>query len=592
MNALDIYRGRMNNRYRYIFFLSLLLTFNILFMPAVCRAISSSGDQVFAQTKVNGSTESHPNTVQTLVVSEREIDLGSVPVGRDKEAIFFIKGVGTASQAWTVSMPEAWFPLGKTELMGISVGNEEKISIRIRAIERTDFFSDDIHVSMFPVQIILENRSTQLICVRELPAGSHREAIRIEGAAGPPRVLHIRFHLTGGEENAESPVSLSIYPVRLDYGKNKRGQSISKRVLITNKGPGTIDWNIQVAPFPSNRDDHPHILEQYISFENNNARNKGIYTVPSHLGQQLRMRGTWAEQNGYPVTRDKSALKLDFYGRSLSLLFKKAGQREVRFTGYIDNVPVRSDGVLPDTDDTSGEMKLLLSDNLQERHHTLTLEFGEDGVMLEGILTKRRDITEGDRKHIIISPTTGSTAKQTSYINITINTAQALPGVYTNQILVASIDDKTIIPLYYEVTPDQLGSIDVYRYRGGSSYLYAPGIPSEDLRLTSRGFVKEGLAFRLFQPDVPATLPLHKWYNPGDISQFYSYDLAQGNRLKGYVYEGVIGNIATSKIDGTRELYRWFNPKTKRFLFAMDPRGTERTKKGYIFQGITGYVKH
>jgi hypothetical protein len=205
-------------------------------------------------------------------------------------------------------------------------------------------------------------------------------------------------------------------------------------------------------------------------------------------------------------------------------------------------------------------------------------------------MTKRRDVAEGNRRHITISPAMGSTAKQTSYINVTVNGAQA-PGLYVNQLTVSYKDEEVVIPLFYEIIADQAGSVDVYRYRGGSSYLYAPGTPSEDRRLTSRGFVKEGLAFRLFQPGTPATLPLHKWYNPATISQFYSYDLSQGNRLKGYVYEGVIGNIATVKIDGTRELYRSFNPKTKRFFFALDPQGTGKTRKGYVFQGITGYVK-
>ena len=562
-----------------------------MFSSVSCWAISSGVGQVFAQAKASGTVENHTSTVQTLAISEREIDLGFVSIGQDKEAIFFIKGVGAASQAWTISMPEAWFPLGKTELMGISVGNEEKVSIRIRAIKRMGSFSEDTNAPMFPVQIILENRSTQLICVKELPAGFYREAIRIETPEGLSKVLYIRFNLTGSEEDTIPPIFLSVSPSRLDYGKNKRGQSISKRMLITNKGPGTIDWNIQIVPFSHDKPNQPHILEQYISFVNDHAVNRGVYAVPPHLKQQLRLQGTWAEQNGYPVTRGQSALKMDFYGRSLTILLKKVDMKEVRFAGRINNVLVRPDDILPGTDDASEEIEILLSDNLQEGHHTLALDFNGDGVMLEGILTRRMDVTEGNSRQIIISPTAGSTSKQTHYINITINTAQVLPGIYTNQIIVASKDDKIAIPLYYEVIPDQLGSIDIYRYRGGTSYLYAPGIPSEDLRLTSRGFVKEGLAFRLFQSDVPATLPLHKWYNPATISQFYSYDLAQGNRLKGYVYEGVIGNIATSKIDGTRELYRWFNPKTKRFLFALDPRGTEKTKKGYVFQGITGYVK-
>jgi hypothetical protein len=238
-------------------------------------------------------------------------------------------------------------------------------------------------------------------------------------------------------------------------------------------------------------------------------------------------------------------------------------------------------------------VEIILSDNLQEGHHTVTLTFDSEDIVLEGILTKRKDVTEGNRRHIAISPTAGSTAKQTSYINITINPPQSLPaGIYTNHIFVSSGDDEVIIPLQYEIMPNQMGSIDVYRYRGGAYYLYAQGIPSEELRLTSRGFVKEGLAFRLFQPGVPATLPLHKWYNPTTVSQFYSYDLAHGNRLKGYVYEGTIGNIATSKIDGTRELYRWFNPKTKRFFFALDFKRTERIMKGFVYQGITGYVKY
>ena len=97
---------------------------------------------------------------------------------------------------------------------------------------------------------------------------------------------------------------------------------------------------------------------------------------------------------------------------------------------------------------------------------------------------------------------------------------------------------------------------------------------AEASMIHTKGYKKQGIAYRLFSQATPGTTPFHRWYSAESNDHFYSYDLhAEGTSLKGYVYEGVIGNIATSRLTNTRELYRWYNPSTGRHFYSTDPNG-------------------
>ena len=54
--------------------------------------------------------------------------------------------------------------------------------------------------------------------------------------------------------------------------------------------------------------------------------------------------------------------------------------------------------------------------------------------------------------------------------------------------------------------PDNVSkSVDIYRYYNGTDYLFTANPQSETKRLIQNNYVKEGIAFRLFNPDTPGT---------------------------------------------------------------------------------------
>ena len=215
-----------------------------------------------------------------------------------------------------------------------------------------------------------------------------------------------------------------------------------------------------------------------------------------------------------------------------------------------------------------------------EIQHSLTLALNGTGIAIEGVRVGRQDVLEGKRNWISVFPESGFTLKETDYINITLTPNQANPGIYTNTLQITSNNGSLDIPISFEIISNTAPEyIDIYRYYKGNSYLYITNLSTEEMRLTSKGFIKQGLAFHLFQPGTPGTIPFHRWYNPNMINQFYSYDYQKGSSMLGYIYEGAIGNIATSRLSNTRELYRWFNPRTKQHFYSLDARGEGMTKK-------------
>lgn len=534
-------------------------------------------------TSANGPSKA-PKLMPSLIISQREIDFGTLSMGQEKETSFTVRNIGGDSLAWTILPPEEWFPLEKTELPGMSVGNEEEVTLRVSVIKKDNDMPEANISSNLPVQLILENRSNRLICVRDLPAGHHRDTIKIQSNTNIKRTLFIKFNIVPDMED----VSIAVNPPRLDFGTVKMGEPATKRIRLTNKSADNVKWQAGLAGATEGLSNFG--LDRFISFANDDVFGKGTYAVPTHMEKQLKVWGTWREYQGFPSISGKTILKLDFYGSALALFVKKLNSSG-QLSAYIDNKLTKS-YEFSETDEDFEFYEIPVSDNLIEGHHFLTLALNGNGIAIEGVRIKRQDVLEGKREWLTIFPKSGFTLKETDYINITLNPVQTNPGIYANMIRITSNNGNCDIPVSYEVIAElPAQNIDIYRYYKGGYYLYISSQPTEEMRLTSKGFIKQGLAFSLFQPGTLGTVPLHRWYNPNIINQFFSYDYNKGNTLLGYVYEGAVGNIATSRLTNTRELYRWYNPKTRQHFFSMDVKGEGMSKKGYVFDGIAGYVR-
>lgn len=575
----------MHLKYRSILLLFVLLWVLSTLAPfSEVQTSSAANNGTNLKTAPANGQPKTPKLMPSLVVSQREIDFGTLAMGQEKEGSFTIKNIGGDSLAWTVLPPEEWFPLDKTELLGMSVGNDEVINLRISVIKKDEGAPEANMSSNLPVQLILENRSNRLICVRDLPVGHYRDTIKIQSNSTIKRTLFIKFNIVPDMEDT----SIAVNPPRLDFGTVKMGEPTTKRIRLTNKSTNNVKWQAGLAGATDELSGPG--LDRFISFTNDDVSGKGTYVVPARMEKQLQLWGSWREYQGFPSINGKCILKLNFYGSTLALFIKKLNNSG-QFSAYIDNILIKS-YEFSDTDEDFEFYEIPVSDNLIEGHHVLTLALNGNGIAVEGVRIKRQDIIEGKRDWLTIFPQSGFTMKETDYINITLNPVQTNPGVYANTIHIASNNGNCDIPVSYEVISElPAQNIDIYRYYKGGYYLFISSQPTEEMRLTSKGFIKQGLAFSLFQPGTLGTVPFHRWYNPNIINQFFSYDYNKGNSMLGYVYEGAVGNIATSRLTNTRELYRWYNPKTRQHFFSLDAKGEGMSKKGYVFDGIAGYVK-
>lgn len=234
----------------------------------------------------------------------------------------------------------------------------------------------------------------------------------------------------------------------------------------------------------------------------------------------------------------------------------------------------------------------LVADELPAGNHTLTIMTKDGDTILEGVRIYGMPILRGNPGWVSLIPNSGVTTRETDYINIAVNTQQLKPGFYGERVLFNSNGGEEIVEISLEIAEESAPKIlDVYRYASGSRYLYTTAPQTEARGFTERGYVKQGIAFRLFSPGTPGTTEFYRWFNAANGDRYYSHDPAIGRSLKGYVLEGSIGNIATSKLTGTRELYRWFNPRTGSHFYTTDPGAEGNSKKGYRFEGIAGYVR-
>ncbi len=520
-----------------------------------------------------------------LTVTPREIDFGVVHPGETAMGDFSLKNIAPGSMDWSAFCPEDWE--GASRALRGNVSEEPSpLHLELMVAEIKDQApGDKSGVPVFTTRLKMQSGGKETVCQKDLKAGVHRKAIRLTSAGGQ-RTIFVDFRIPARQETP----SINLNPQRLDLGAQLPGKILSKRIELTNKGREMLKWTVMPQQTGAAAAARGPERERYFSFQNEMISEPGRYAVPEHLKDAMELIGRWAEKNGYPVSMGAAgALKFRFRGTGISV-FLQSHTEDGNCLVYLDEVLLN----LPDVLSGEWEKKeLLIAEGLADGPHTLTIVIRDGSLELEGVKVFGRDILRGPRGWITVFPNSGTTQSEKDYINVKVDTANLAPGYYGDQIVFRSNAGEEIAEVFVDVLSDTSQKvIDIFLYTLDMDYLFTADPQSEARRLIQNGYIKEGIAFRLFAPQTPGTMSFHRWYNPLLKDHYYHYDRAGGGkRLDGYVYEGAIGNIATSRLTNTRELYRWYNPKTGRHYYSTNPKGLPGFKKNYRFDGIAGYVR-
>ena len=521
-----------------------------------------------------------------IVVTPREIDFGNIGPSEGTKSTFVIKkNNGAGNVEWSVNGPEGWSLMEVEKLSGSLLDKPENLRIHISSLK------EDIHDgtgnarNSYPVQMTLEANNRPVSYRKRLAAGAHRERLELVSSSGT-RTIFVRFKLV----SAESEPIIQVEPSRVDFGIVKPGDQVSRRVKVTNGGTSTLRWNVSVqSDLTTGMTAMPG---RYISFLNEDVTGSGLYMPPSNVKDVMDISGKWLEINGYPSSRTtRHVLKYRFWGTGISVFFSVEPDGG-DLTAYIDEKHRDNN-----QDCHAGQKELaecVVAEGLANGHHTLTI-VGREGAhaMIEGVRIYGKDVMKGNPGWISIFPDSGTTNRETDFVNVTVNAHQSNLGYYGENLVFESNGGLSVVEVSLEVSGDNIPKIlDVYRYVQGADYLYTSN-PQEDTKVIyARGYRKQGVAFRLFSPGAPGTTAFYRWYHPGKKIHLYSYDRhGEGKSIKGYIFEGTIGHIGTSRLTNTRALYRWFNPASGGHFYTTDPNGEGHLKKGYRFDGIAGYVR-
>jgi hypothetical protein len=569
-------------------FISIFVAFNFSIFHAFAQ---SRSDYKINQHQTSNTTS--PTTVKkeeqrpVLTVTPREIDLGSIKPGDTAFGDFSLKNISTGMMSLSTSCPEGWESDTAQTLRGVVSGDPGDLLVELSVAENIDNLSGDRSKSRgYRTGIKMEMAGKKISCYKNLKAGAHRNAIRLKSEGGQ-RSIFVDFRIHALQEVP----SISLNPQRLDLGVQLPGKIISKRIELTNKGREMLRWS--VAPPQAKAVELSGELqkERYLSFHNEAQSEPGKYVIPEHLKDSMELIGKWTEKNGYPLSKGvASSIKYRFNGTGISAFLQTHADDVVNCSIYLDEI------LLNLTDMLSGQWEkkeLVIAEGLTDGPHVVTIVIKEGSLELEGVKVFGKDIIRGPRGWITVFPNSGTTMSETDYINVKVDTSNLAPGYYGDQIVFKSNAGEAKAEIFVDVNSDSgQKNIDVYLYTKDKDCLFTADPQAESKRLIQNGYLKEGIAFRLFTPQTPGTTSFYRWYNPLKRDHYYHYDRSGGGKkLDGYVYEGTIGNIATSRMTNTRELYRWFNPSTGKHYYSTNAKAATGERKGYRFDGIAGYVR-
>jgi hypothetical protein len=551
-------------------------------MLAICFLVIYPFDLI-AQ---NGDKEKNEASRPVLVIMPREVDMGTIGSGEDVSESFTFKNVGSGIMGWSTSGPEGWKVSGNERIAGTLDDRADYLRVDIHVAAGGNMFKDEkSRDSLYQVTMTLEAGKVKLVCKKTLAMGNYKEAIKINSVGGN-RTIFINFKIVSAVELPQ----INLNPVRLDMGFILPGKTISKKIMLTNKGREILRWNVAVQKYK--RGDSPASFKKgrYISFVNEDIRGSGTYSLPANLKEIIELNGKWIENGGYPSsTGTGNSLNVRFSGTGIILCFINYPDKG-NLAVYVDERQINENISSPEQRKNN---EMLIAEGLVDGPHVLTVVTKEGRLDIEGIKILGRDVARGPQGWVNVFPVSGTTTQEIDYINVHLNTAQLSPGLYSDNIIFNSNGGDGTVEIFVEVVADKATkSVDIYRYAKGLDYLFTANPQAETKRLNQNEYVKEGIAFRLFMPDTPGTTSFYRWYNPQKMDHFYHYDArGGGKKLQGYVFEGSIGNIATSRMTNTKELYRWYNPESGQYFYTTDSHGEKAAKKGYKFDGIAGYVK-
>jgi hypothetical protein len=569
----------------------ILIIIVLTICPSYATAQKNADQENVKKTFLTGkylvlADENRNNFQPVLAITPREVDVGIISPGEVITGVFTFKNIGSGILEWSTNGLEGWRKLENKKLSGIQEDDTDSLRFEIRLpVDRDQLKNYESQTSFYNTEIQLESGRGKLICQKDLFAGKHKEAVKITSSGGS-RTIYITFKIVASQE---SPM-INFNPARLDMGSVIPGKTVSKKIMVTNKGKEMLVWAVVARKPKQNENTSIFKKERYISFLNEEVRGSADYSLPGHLRDSVELYGKWTENDGYPYSiGGGSSIKYRFNGTGVSLI-SSAQSEEGSLAIYLDENMLNSHNWSASKKE-DGEM--VIAEKLTDGPHVLTVVKKEGNIKIEGVKLSGKDVIRGPSGWMTVWPNSGTTTSQTNYLNVTLNTGQLAPGYYGDNIAFKTNSGEETVEVYVEVMQDNVSRVvDIYRYSKGLDYLFTANPQMETKMLNQNAYVKEGIAFRLFMPETPGTRSFYRWYSPQKKDHFYHHDSKGGGKnLQGYVFEGSIGNIATSKMTNTRELYRWVNTTTGNHFYSTDSRGENVVKGGYRFEGIAGYVK-
>ena len=570
----------------FIFTIIVLIVFP--FVPFAENSVNSEQNQTVAKKIAKKSASKNTAKLKTAQsITPLELDLGTINIDHNSsEGSFLFKNISAVAVNWSTDGPEGWENLDKQKLSGVLKNIPDYLHVEIRLLPKESLLSEDKqkNAQNSYVEMKLDAGAGKITCRREFPPGMYKEVVKINSTV-EDKTIFVTF-IIGYTQKL--PL-INLYPVRLDMGGILPDKTVSRKIIATNSGKEMLTWSVAVQKHIA--EDKPFNFGRYISFANDEARGSGVYAVPRRLKDTFELTGKWMELDGYPAgVEGENFIRIHFNGTGI-ILYLLNSHEEANLSVSLDKRLLDNNDLFKDWKEKKGE--LLIAKDIAYGPHDLTIISKNNRLGFEGVKILGEIMSYFPEGNIKIMPNSGAITRQTNYLNVSLNTAQMPPGYYLNDIIFDTNGGEAIVEVFAEVVPDSVAkSVDIFRYYNGKDYLYTANPQSEVTRLIQNNYVKEGIAFRLFNPDTPGTTAFNRWYNPQSKGHFYHYDPAGGKKdLRGYIFEGSIGNIATSRLTNTRELYRWYNPKTGNYFYSTDVDGGKINKKTYRFDGIAGYVK-
>jgi hypothetical protein len=537
--------------------------------------------------KVQRQTGKEIKQPQAEMITPEEIKLGIITFEKPGQGIFTINKTKAGVIEWSTEGPSGWKKSDRQKLSGVLKDKPQSLGVEVRLYHKES--SDERKKnkrSLGYVEMELESEEGTLVCSREMSAGIHKEAIKIN-YGNEQKTVFVSFIIAYTQK---TPL-ITLSPMRLDMGSILPDKAVSKKIILSNSGKEKLTWSVALQKHEKESVPENYQQGRYISFVNEDIKESDVYAAPVHLKDIVEFTGKWTGSNGYPACADgENVIKINFSGKGI-ILYLSSFRKEGNLALSLDKQLINRVDLFEDLEASDGE--LLISDKLVEGPHVLTITSKNNYLVFEGVKILGVNTVYLPENSIKIVPDSGVTTRQSNYLTVTLNRGQMLPGYYVDEIVFTTNGGEEFVEVFAEVLPDNISkAIDIYRYFNGEDYLFTADPQPEAKRLIQNRYAKEGIAFRLFKPDTPGTAPFYRWYNPQKRCHFYHSNYTGGGKnLAGYIYEGSIGNIATSRLTNTRELYRWYNEKKGHYFYTTDAQGGTINKKEYHFDGIAGYVK-